>query len=436
MATENFAQPTVPRFDGYYDHWAMLMENFLHSKEYWSIVENGILLIAKGSTPTQAQRKEVEEARLKDMKIKNYCFNRLTGPLWRQFLTRTQQRMKEGEKVDEYFARALTIANKMKAHEERMGQNVIVEKILRSMTPRFDYVVCSIEESNNVDTMTIDELQSSLLVHEQRMNCHSGNARDEQALKVSYGERYEGRGHFQYECPSWEKSANYVEFDEEEEMLLMSYVEWFSNIDEAFRHLVKLDNNKRMRVMGKGNIRLEINGSTQTKMTTNRMFVLLANVVLETSTCLQTVTEDNSKLWHRRFGHLSYKGLRTLQYKEMVKGLPLLRASTIACNECFVGKQHRNVIPKKNSVEGEDAFSESEEEVVEGIEAVVTDQEVEATTPTSIESSNEVAPVQAETRIRRAPPYFNLAIFISHEDPGSLKKLRGYEMEKGHGLGN
>ena len=45
---------------------------------------------------------------------------------------------------------------------------------------------------------------------------------------------------------------------------------------------------------------------------------------------------------------MSYKGLRTLQYKEMVKGLPLLRASTIACNECFVGKQHGNAIPKKS----------------------------------------------------------------------------------------
>ena len=227
-------------------------------------------------------------------------------------------------------------------------------------------------------------------------------------------------GHFQYKCPSWEKSVNYVEFNEEEEILFMSYVEvnnskredmwfldsgcsnhmwgnrqWFSNIDEAFRHSVKLNNNAKMGVMGKGNIRLEINGSTQvatdvyyvlalknnllsigqlqerglaiiiqngecklyhlrrgliiqTKMTTNRMFVLLANVVLETSTCLQIVTEDNSKLWHCRFGHLSYKGLRTLQYKEMVKGLPLLRASTIACNECFVGKQHINAIPKKS----------------------------------------------------------------------------------------
>ena len=215
MATENFAQPTVPRFDGYYDHWTMLMENFLHSKKYWSIVENGIPSIAEGSTPTQVQRKEVEEARLKDMKTKNYLFqsinktimktildNNTTKSIWDsirqkyQGSTRVKQaqlqalrkefeilQMKEGEKVNEYFAKALTIANKMKAHEERMGQNVIVEKILRSMTPRLDYVVYSIEESNNVDMMTTDELQSSLLVHEQRMNCHSGNERDEQPLR-------------------------------------------------------------------------------------------------------------------------------------------------------------------------------------------------------------------------------------------------------------
>ena len=78
--------------------------------------------------------------------------------------------MKEGESVDAYFARTLIIANKMKIHGENMQQVVIIEKILRSMTSRFDYVVCSVEESNNLDTLTIDELQSSLLVHEQRMN--------------------------------------------------------------------------------------------------------------------------------------------------------------------------------------------------------------------------------------------------------------------------
>ena len=74
--------------------------------------------------------------------------------------------MKEGESVDAYFTRTLIIANKMKIHGENMQQVVIIEKILRSMISKFDYVVCSVEESNNLDTLTIDELQSSLLVHE------------------------------------------------------------------------------------------------------------------------------------------------------------------------------------------------------------------------------------------------------------------------------
>lgn len=49
--------------------------------------------------------------------------------------------MKEGEIVEEYFTRTLTIANKMRAHGEKMDQNVIIEKILRSMTVKFNYVV-------------------------------------------------------------------------------------------------------------------------------------------------------------------------------------------------------------------------------------------------------------------------------------------------------
>jgi hypothetical protein len=69
--------------------------------------------------------------------------------------------MKEGEKVNEYFARTLTIANKMKVHGERMEQSVIIEKILRSMTLKFNYVVCSIKESNDLSIITINELQST-----------------------------------------------------------------------------------------------------------------------------------------------------------------------------------------------------------------------------------------------------------------------------------
>lgn len=50
------------------------------------------------------------------------------------------------------------------------------------MTPKFNYVVCGIEESKDLDELSIDELQGSLLVHEQKMSLDD---KEEQTLKAS-----------------------------------------------------------------------------------------------------------------------------------------------------------------------------------------------------------------------------------------------------------
>ncbi|XP_022951631.1 uncharacterized protein LOC111454387 [Cucurbita moschata] len=92
--------------------------------------------------------------------------------------------MKAGDFVNEYFARTLSIANKMNLNGENKEDVEVVEKILRSMTAKFDYIVCSIEESKDTTILTIDELQSSLLVHEQRMSSHF---EEEYALKITHG---------------------------------------------------------------------------------------------------------------------------------------------------------------------------------------------------------------------------------------------------------
>lgn len=77
--------------------------------------------------------------------------------------------MKVGETITNYFARVMTIANQMRSNGEQMRDVTIVEKILRTLTDKFNYVVVSIEESKDIDSI-IDELQSSLLVHEQKLN--------------------------------------------------------------------------------------------------------------------------------------------------------------------------------------------------------------------------------------------------------------------------
>ena len=50
----SFLQPTIPRFDGHYDHWSMLMENFLRSNEYWSLVETGYEDLQASAAMTEA----------------------------------------------------------------------------------------------------------------------------------------------------------------------------------------------------------------------------------------------------------------------------------------------------------------------------------------------------------------------------------------------
>lgn len=487
MAEANSSsQPCIPRFDGDYDHWSLLMENLLRSKEYWSVVQEGYTEPTEKEREalTEVQRKVLDDRRLKDLKSKNYLFNSIdrsilrtitqkdtAKQLWdsmkvkyqgnarvRRAQLQTLRRdfellaMKPSETVSDYFGRVMVVANDMRNCGEDMQDVKIVEKILRTLTEKFNYVVCSIEESKDIDTLSVDALQSSLLVHEQKFKKSSS---EEQVLKVSYDERAgrggrgfaaRGRGggrnrqafnratiecfkchnigHYQYECPKWNKQANYVECkEEEEELLLMTHVEdvrarkgeaWFldsgcsnhmsgdkelfTSLNENFKHSVKLGNNSRMEVAGKGNIKLLLNGMMSTitevyyvpelknnllsvgqlqekglailiqggmckiyhpekgllaesEMSMNRMFILpvRCSPATQSENCLHLSSVNQSQLWHERYGHLNYRSLKLLYDKRMVIGLPQFQDTSKVCVDCFEGKQQRKAIPKQST---------------------------------------------------------------------------------------
>ena len=366
--------------------------------------------------------------------------------------------MNETECVEEYFTRVLSVTNQMRSNGEVMMDSKVVDM----------YIVVSIEESKDTETMSLEELQSSLMVHEQKFK--KLDKGDDHVLKVthdrgmetrgrgSYGRgRGRGRGrtfrdkstvecykchrlgHFKSECPKWEEEeANYA--DEEEEMLLMAYIEeeteedvemamvtqtgeqedkrrkaWFldsgcsnhmsgdqelfTSLNTNFKHSVKLGNDKTLEVVGKGNVKFILNSTTYTisdvyyipelknnllshgqlqekdvtiiiqkgvckmyheecgliaesKMSRNRMFMIIDQVgigELRQQRCLQTTTEDTTKIWHERYGHLSFSGMKTLQSKEMVRDLPCFDTQQFTCTDCLVGKQSRNPIPKKST---------------------------------------------------------------------------------------
>lgn len=66
--------------------------------------------------------------------------------------------MKLAEFVSDFFSRTMAIVNKMRIHGEKIEDVTMVENILQSMTPKFKYVVCTIEESNDLDVLSIDKL--------------------------------------------------------------------------------------------------------------------------------------------------------------------------------------------------------------------------------------------------------------------------------------
>ena len=87
----------------------------------------------------------------------------------------------------------MVIVNQMRRNGEALTDARITEKILRSLDPKFDFVVVAIEESKEVDKLKVDELMSSLQAHEQKIVKRNGDKAIEHALqaKLSLKDRYE-----------------------------------------------------------------------------------------------------------------------------------------------------------------------------------------------------------------------------------------------------
>nr|GFA82250.1 hypothetical protein [Tanacetum cinerariifolium] len=416
----------VPVFDGHYEHWKEMMENFLRAKQLWKLINPGITELVAGIAVSEAQKKRLEELKMADLQVKHYLYQAIDRVTFEQILDRSTSKaiwdsmkkryarnervkrsmlqklrrdfevleMKNDETIPNYFGRVLSISNQMRSNGEEMTDTKI--------------------------KMTVEGLQSTLIVHEQKFK--KTEKEDEHAFKVdehegSSGNRGRGRGrsgfrgrgrgrsrpsfnketvecyrchklgHFSYECPS-EKETNYAGFNENEEVMLVAEVQehvlmaitnddgksplWFldsgcSNhmcgikekfitFDRSFFTTMKLGNNTKMNVGGKGNVKLNIDGmffviqdvyyvpelkncllsvgqlqqrslyflfkANVCKVfhedkgllftSTNKMFPISEDTVeasgsgsIEQERCNYTKEESMGKLWHERLGHIS-----------------------------------------------------------------------------------------------------------------------------------
>ncbi|XP_022641626.1 uncharacterized protein LOC111242482 [Vigna radiata var. radiata] len=216
------------------------MENFLCAKGLWNLIKNGVeepvegtILSSEESEQLEKSRiedhkvneesEQLEKSRIEDHKVKHFLFRAIDRSIFEQILDRSTSQMvwdslkrkyggndrvkksmlnalrrefellemTEIETITEYFARVMAVANKMRSNGELMPDSKVVEKILRTLTPCFTYIVVSIEESKDTETMSIDELQSSLVVHEQKFK---KVYQDNEQVLTSESSRGRGRG--------------------------------------------------------------------------------------------------------------------------------------------------------------------------------------------------------------------------------------------------
>lgn len=152
----------------------MLMENLLWSKEYGVLIESGVP--GMSAMPTPEQKKNVEESRLKDLKAKNYIL---------QSIGRSIIETKDDKDS------TIAIWESMKRKIQRKG-----------FVNRWN------ESSKGKGRAG-----------------RGGRGRGRQLFNKDTIECYKCRnlGHYQYDCPRLEENANYAEFNEDEEVLLMAY---------------------------------------------------------------------------------------------------------------------------------------------------------------------------------------------------------------------
>ncbi|GKV48447.1 hypothetical protein SLEP1_g55260 [Rubroshorea leprosula] len=209
--------------------------------------------------------------------------------------------MSEDETVHQYSTKLQDLVNQIRANGGEFLDKRVVEKIMVSVLDKFESKLSTIEETCDLDTMTVNELISKLKAHEQRLTLKGQVVATKGAFQARQkGKQYKGKQQVQcHACkkfghkeksykakkgqyrPKQSQQANYSDDQQGEDHLFLAvqgsstsskdcwYMnsdctshmvkneDYFIEIDKSVKTKVKLSNGSMVRAQGKGTIAVQ-----------------------------------------------------------------------------------------------------------------------------------------------------------------------------------
>ncbi|KAK4402482.1 Retrovirus-related Pol polyprotein from transposon TNT 1-94 [Sesamum angolense] len=202
-------QISVPIFSGQnYDYWAIKMKTYFQSQKLWELVEEGVTLPEDSSTSSSPEKGKLENKKAKDSEALYYIQTAVVDHIFPRISVATSakeawsilqkeyqgsakvriiklqtlrrdfenMKMKDSETIDEYYTKVRELVNQLKAYGEDIPEKRVVEKLLISVTEKYDPIVTTIEETKDITTLTVTELVGSLEAYEKRRSKREENS--------------------------------------------------------------------------------------------------------------------------------------------------------------------------------------------------------------------------------------------------------------------
>ncbi|XP_038693789.1 uncharacterized protein LOC119991516 [Tripterygium wilfordii] len=284
--------------------------------------------------------------------------------------------MKESELIKDYYTRVMDVVNHLRICGKEMPDKRVIEKILISLTSKYNNIVTTMEETKDLDNMIVNDLIGSLEaleIHVKieglledaterkgiwkrlagiRPNLCVLSAREKDMLKNIVGTKGSHNVKLVGSLDIFRKSVDQNRRISNKQTLLR--ILEMKNISSwlSFKTTVVLGNREIVKVEGKGTVSISTTKGTYLigdvmyvpRLDSNLLsvgqlmekgFILVFegttckildnsknNQLVNTSKLAMKATSEESALWHQRLGHLSEQNMKTIHDIGLVADLP------------------------------------------------------------------------------------------------------------------